>query len=67
MVAFIHREDKYTTVDQWNERHPTEPYPENVVQLVIAKNRHGPTSIIRLYFRGNFARFENLATAQTTG
>jgi replicative DNA helicase len=67
VVAFIHREDKYTTEEQWNERHPTEQYPENVVQLVIAKNRHGPTSQIRLYFRGNFARFENLATAQTTG
>jgi replicative DNA helicase len=66
VVAFIHREDQYTTEDQWNERHPTEQYPENVVQLVIAKNRHGPTSSIRLYFRGNFARFENLATAQST-
>jgi replicative DNA helicase len=66
VVAFIHREDKYTTEEQWNERHPTEQYPENVVQLVIAKNRHGPTSSIRLYFRGHFARFENLATAQST-
>jgi replicative DNA helicase len=62
VVAFIHREDTYTTEEQWNERHPTEQYPENQVQLIIAKNRHGPTKTIRLYFRGNFARFESLAT-----
>jgi len=62
VVAFIHREDHYVNRDQWEERHPMEAYPENIVQLVIAKNRHGPTSSIGLYFRGNFARFENLAT-----
>jgi replicative DNA helicase len=62
VVAFIHREDHYVKRDQWEERHPMEAYPENIVQLVIAKNRHGPTSSIGLYFRGNFARFENLAT-----
>ena len=62
VVAFIHRDDRYMTVEQWEQRHPTDPYPENLVQLIIAKNRHGPTSTISLYFRGTFARFENLAT-----
>ncbi len=62
IVAFIHREDRYTSAEQWERTHPTEPYPENLVQLVIAKNRHGPTQTIHLYFRGNFSRFENLAT-----
>ena len=62
VVAFIHREDRYTTMEQWERLHPTEPYPENTVQLVIAKNRHGPTMDVELYFRGSFARFENLAT-----
>ena len=62
VVAFIHREDKYYTEDQWAERYPTEQYPENLAKLIIAKNRHGPTSTIHLYFRGNFMRFENLAT-----
>ena len=36
VVAFIHREDRYTTPEQWEQRHPTDPYPENLVQLVIA-------------------------------
>jgi replicative DNA helicase len=62
VVAFIHREDKYYTEDQWAERNPTEQYPENLASIIIAKNRHGPTSTIHLYFRGNFMRFENLAT-----
>jgi replicative DNA helicase len=62
VVAFIHREDKYYTEDQWAERNPTDQYPENLAQLIIAKNRHGPTNTIHLYFRGNFMRFENLAT-----
>jgi replicative DNA helicase len=65
VVAFIHREDKYYTEDQWAERNPTEQYPENLAQIIIAKNRHGPTSSIHLYFRGNFMRFESLATAYT--
>lgn len=67
VVAFIHREDKYYTEEQWAARHPTEVYPENLVQLVIAKNRHGPTNSVSLYFRGNFMRFEDLATAEYTG
>jgi len=67
VVAFIHREDKYMTEDQWDQRHPTEQYPENLVQLIIAKNRHGPTNTVNLYFRGNFMRFENLATAEYSG
>ena len=67
VVVFIHREDKYLTEDQWDQRHPSEQYPENKVQLIIAKNRHGPTSSVNLYFRGNFMRFENLATAEFAG
>ena len=62
VVGFIHREDKYYTEEQWEQRNPTDPYPENLVQLIIAKNRHGPTRTVHLYFRGNFSRFENLAT-----
>jgi replicative DNA helicase len=61
VVAFIHREDKIMTEDQWNERNPTKPYPENQAQIIIAKNRHGPTNAITLYFRAQYMRFENLA------
>ena len=33
-----------------------------LAQLVIAKNRHGPTRTIHLYFDGKFSRFQTLAT-----
>ena len=62
VVSFIHREDRYVTPEQWEQRHPNEPYPKDLVQLVIAKNRHGQTPTVELYFRGRFFRFENLAT-----
>ena len=66
VVAFIHREDKYTDLETWEQRNPTKPYPENLAQIVIAKNRHGDTPTVELYFRGHFFRFENLATAESS-
>ena len=62
VVVFIHREDKYFSPEQWEKQHPTEPYPERLVKLVIAKNRHGPTGDVSLYFREQFLRFETLST-----
>ncbi|MBM3939619.1 MAG: replicative DNA helicase [SAR202 cluster bacterium] len=62
VVAFIHREDRFVTQEQWEQKNPTAPYPENLAQLVIAKNRHGATTSVSLYFHGKFYRFENLAT-----
>ena len=62
VVAFIHRDDKYVTPERWEQQHPTDPYPENLAQLIIAKNRHGPTRTVHLYFDGKFSRFETLAT-----
>ena len=64
VVAFIHREDKYTDLETWEQKYPAKPYPENLAQVVIAKNRHGDTPTVELYFRGHFFRFENLATEQ---
>ena len=66
VVAFIHRDDKYLTPEQWEQRHPGDLYPENLAQLVVAKNRHGPTLTIRLYFDGKYSRFLTLATEAAT-
>ena len=62
IVAFIHREDKYTTEEQWEQRRPTEKYPKDIAHIVIAKNRHGPTQTIAFYFDGRYSRFSTLAT-----
>ena len=63
VVAFIYREDIYTTRDEWVKRNPSEPYPENVAEIHVAKHRNGPTGTVPLYFRSNVVRFESLDRA----
>jgi replicative DNA helicase len=60
VVSFIYREDMYTTREEWEASHPTEPYPENVAEIIIAKHRNGPVGTIPLYFRSDDVRFETL-------
>ena len=60
VVAFIYREDIYTTREEWEKRNPTEPYPENIAEIIVAKHRNGPTGNISLYFRDTVIRFESL-------
>ena len=60
VVAFIYREDMYVTEDEWNLRHPREPYPKDVAQIIIAKHRNGPTGTVDLRFRKSLTRFEDM-------
>jgi len=66
IVAFIHREDRYITEEQWNQRNPSQDYPENVAEIIVAKHRNGKTGSVKLYFQENFVKFENLSQAQIT-
>ena len=66
VVAFIYREDRYATREEWEARNPSDPYPENVAEIIIAKHRNGPTGTIPLYFRKDVVRFVNLATSVTS-
>jgi replicative DNA helicase len=54
VVALLHREDYYRQ---------TEPdfMPDNIAEVIIAKQRNGPTGTIKLYFDSKSTRFENLA------
>ena len=63
VVAFIHREDKYVTRDEWERRNPTSEYPQNVAEIVVSKHRNGPLGVVPLDFQEDFARFES---AQST-
>ena len=47
MVAFLYREDYYNP----------ETEKKNLTELIIAKNRNGPTETVELYFHKNFTRF----------
>ena len=60
VVAFIYREDAYTTRDDWEKRNPTRDYPENIAEIVVSKHRNGPTGTVPLYFRSDVVRFESL-------
>ena len=55
VVVFIYREDMYADRSQA----PSEM--QGVAELIIAKQRNGPTGIVRLAFIREFTRFENLA------
>jgi len=56
VVMLLHREDYY---------HRGEPdyVPNNAAELIIAKQRNGPTGKVDLVFREKFARFENASAA----
>jgi replicative DNA helicase len=52
VVAFIHREEYY---DRENED------VKGQAEIIIAKQRNGPTGAIKLAYLSEFTRFENLA------
>ena len=60
VVAFIHREDHYTTQEEWERKFPTEQYPQNIAEIMVAKHRNGPVGTVPLYFRNDRVRFEPL-------
>jgi replicative DNA helicase len=55
VVALLHREDYYRM---------SEPdfQPDNVAEVIIAKQRNGPTGTVKLAFMNKTTRFENLST-----
>ena len=50
VVAFIYREEMYGATDE----------NQGVAELIIGKQRNGPTGVVRLAFLREFTRFENL-------
>jgi len=61
VVMFIHRPDKYIDQPTWEKLHPTEQYPRNIAQLIIAKHRNGPTGEVDLVFFERSTKFGNMA------
>ena len=54
VVLLLHREDYYNKGrEEFNET--------NTAEVIIAKQRNGPTDTVKLYFDGRFTRFDNLA------
>ena len=64
IVAFIYRDDMYYTEEEWDRLNPMEPYPKNIADIMISKHRNGRLGNFQLYFRDQYAKFENLATQE---
>ena len=60
IVAFIHREEKYVTEEEWvRSVSAGEPYPRGQSEIIVAKHRNGPIGTISLTVDDKFARFRS--------
>jgi len=60
VVVFIYREDMYVDKSQ----PPTDA--QGMAELIVAKQRNGPTGLVKLAFIREFTRFENLAIGRSS-
>jgi replicative DNA helicase len=63
VVAFIHR-DSYYNKDENGEE---DPDSKNKAEIIIAKQRNGPTGSVHLAYLAECTRFENLAFGEGPG
>jgi replicative DNA helicase len=56
VVAFIHREAYYNRSDEMSESDKAKS------EIILSKQRNGPTGTVFLYFNSHFTRFDNLDT-----
>jgi replicative DNA helicase len=56
VVAFIHRESYYNRTEEMSDAERTKS------EIIVAKQRNGPTETVYLNFIGKFTRFENRDT-----
>jgi len=64
IVMFIYRDEVYYTKEEWQDQHPDKDYPREIADIIIAKHRNGPTGQIKLRFRHNLAKFENITNIE---
>ena len=55
VVMFLHREAYY-------KRNDPDAQPDNIAEVIVAKQRNGPLGTIKLAFLGEFTLFDNLAS-----
>ena len=58
IVMFIHREDMYYTIEEWEQNFPDRPYPDSTAEIIVAKHRHGERGSINLQFVSKLISFK---------
>ncbi len=53
LIAFIYRDEVYNKSEENTEK--------GFAEIIIGKQRNGPTGLVKLHFQEQFTRFENLA------
>jgi len=64
VVMFIYRDDYYYKREEWESQYPDKKYPEGIANIIIAKQRNGPTGEIDLHFLPQRAKFEDIITSE---
>jgi len=62
VVMFVHREEYYMTPEE-REKERQDGNPRGLIggaQIIIAKQRNGPTGEVKLHWKHEFTRFENI-------
>ncbi|MDD5313161.1 MAG: replicative DNA helicase [Dehalococcoidia bacterium] len=68
VVMFIHRPEKIYSEEDWlREFGEEKPYPSGIAEIIIAKNRNGPTGEVQLRFIQETTKFENNIVEVSTG
>ncbi|MBI2856977.1 MAG: replicative DNA helicase, partial [Chloroflexi bacterium] len=69
VVLFIHRDDYYTSAEEWGRDHDLskEPYPRGIADIIVAKHRNGPTGDVKLRFLPRTASFVSLEAEEARG
>ncbi|MBI4547961.1 MAG: replicative DNA helicase [Ignavibacteriae bacterium] len=60
VVLFVHRPEMYGILEIKDEQYGSIP-SEGVAEILVGKQRNGPTGVVRLAFRKEYAGFERLA------
>ncbi len=64
VVAFIYRDEYYYTREEWQVEHPEEEYPMGIADIIVAKQRNGPTGDVKLHFMAKSSRFTDISYQQ---
>ena len=62
IAAFENEEKFQSAMDEWQQQMAR---VHNQADLIIAKQRHGPTGTIQLFFEAEFTRFADLDRAHS--